>query len=427
MARTTAGVVRALGLGVAVATLAVGCGGSSSSGKTQSQPSSGSQPSTGASSAAAPTGTPVKIGLLASLTGTGGSSVKYTATTIKAWGDWVNANGGLNGHPVQISVEDSKSDPAAAIAAAQKLVNTTKVDTIVLGDPTSELAAGKFLSASGVPIIGFGYTPIWNTAPNFFETSGVIPLLYTITPATAAAVGAKNVGSIACSEVPTCSSGAAAYGPAGQALGLKYSGVITAPSTAASYTAECLKLQQKGADYIQATFASATVVRVAQSCTQQNYKGWIGLSSGSTVAKDFQSVKNVKWAGSIWAWPWWSTQQPAQDYKKIMDQYNSGNSYQDANSSAIWAALEVLHKASASLGATVSPQAVMDSMYTIKDETLGGMLAQPVTFTKGQPSPVVNCMFAFKLENGTFTTATAGAAGNGATGDLQSICFPPKK
>jgi branched-chain amino acid transport system substrate-binding protein len=418
MARTTSRVVRAIGLGLTLAVIVAGCGSDDDN-----------TPSSGGSKSNAPqlTKTPVKIGLLASLTGTGGPSVKYVETTIRAWEKWVNENGGLNGHPVQVTVKDSKSDPAAAKAGAAALLQTTKVDVLAMGDPTSELAAGQDIAKSGVPVIGFGYTPIWNTAPNFFATSGVIPLLYTISPATAAAVGAKKIGSIACAEVPTCSSGAAAYGPSGKAVGVDYTGVITAASTAASYTAECLNMMKKGTDYIQATFAAAAVVKVAQSCTQQGYKGWIGLSSGSTVAKDFTKVANVKWAGSIWAWPWWSQEQPAKDYRDIMAKYNAGNDFEDANSSAMWAALEVLHKATANLGDAVSPATVTEAMYTVKDETLGGMLAEPITFTKGKPSNAVKCMFGFKIENGKFTTATAGAAGNGASGDLQSLCFPPKQ
>jgi branched-chain amino acid transport system substrate-binding protein len=275
--------------------------------------------------------------------------------------------------------------------------------------------------------MGFGYTPIWNTAPNFFSTSAVIPLLYTIQPTVAAAVGGKSFGSIACAEVPTCSSGAAAYGPAAAAVGVKYTTLIKASSTAASYTAECRSLMQKGTDVIQATFASATVIRLAQSCAQQQYKGWIGLAAGSTVAKDFKAAQGVKFAGSIWATPWWASSDGAKNFRDVMDKYNSGNDYTDANSAALWAALEVFRKAAANLGDTVSKETLTDALYTVKDETLGGLLAQPITFTKGKPSPVVNCMFLYKLENGTFSTATIGASGNGESGDQQSSCFPPKK
>jgi branched-chain amino acid transport system substrate-binding protein len=412
------GAVRTAAAGFALTALVAACGSSGGSSGGSSTTSTGPQP----------TKSPIKIGLLASLTGTGGPSVKYSANVVQAWAKWANATqNGVNGHPVTIVVKDSKSDPAAATSAAQALINTDKVDLLLLGDPTTELAAGKFLSASGTPIMGFGYTPIWNTAPNFFATSAVIPLLYTIQPTTTAAVGAKAFGSIACAEVPTCSSGAAAYIPAAQAVGVKYTGLIKASSTAASYTAECLKLMQKGTDYIEATFASATVIRIAQNCSQQGFKGWIGLASGSTVAKDFKSASGVKFAGSIWATPWWSDSAGAKTFRDAMTQYNAGNDYEDANSSAFWAALEVFRKAGANLGDTVSRQTLMDALYTTQNETLGGLLAQPVTFTKGKPSPVINCMFLYKLENGKFTTASFGNSGNGQSGDLQSTCFPPKK
>jgi branched-chain amino acid transport system substrate-binding protein len=184
---------------------------------------------------------------------------------------------------------------------------------------------------------------------------------------------------------------------------------------------------QKKSDYIEATFASATVIRIAQNCSQQGFKGWIGLASGSTVAKDFKQAQGVKFAGSIWAAPWWSNSAAAKNFRDVMSQYNAGKDYQDANSSALWAALEVFHKATKSFGDTVSKQSLTDALYTVQNETLDGMLPQPVTFTKGKASPAINCMFLYKLENGTFTTATIGNAGNGQSGDLQSSCFPPKK
>src|SRR4051794_6375894 len=150
---------RLLAAAVAVVALASACGGSSS--KSSSSSGSASQPSAGGSSAPAATKAPVKIGLLTDATGTGGPSVKYSVDVVKAWGKWVNETGGLNGHPVTISVQDTKSDPAAAIAGAQKLLQSEKVDLFLLGSPTAELAAGKQIAASGVPVMGYGYTPIW--------------------------------------------------------------------------------------------------------------------------------------------------------------------------------------------------------------------------------------------------------------------------
>lgn len=416
--------VRTIGAAAALVTLAAACGGSSggdNNAASSSAPSAASSPT-----AAAPTKSAIKMGVMTSMTGTGGAATKYLPDVVQGWAKWVNASGGLNGHPVTVVVKDTKSDPATAVAAFQALSGTEKVDVLALGDVLSELAVGKQIAASGIPVIGFGYTPIWNQAPNFFATSGVIPLLYQASAQAAAAVGAKGFGSVACAEVPTCSSGAAAYDPAAKAVGVKYNGLITASSTATSYTAECLKLMQKGTDFIEATMASPSTQRLTQSCAQQGFKGYVGIGAGSVVEKDLLKMTG-KMAGYMWAWPWWAKSPENDNFNSVMSQYNSGNDYKDANSSAMWAALEVFHKATASLADTSDRAALTDAMYTVKDETLGGMLPKAVTFTKGQPSPNIECSFLFSWVDKKFKTVTNGAAGNGGSGDLASSCFPPKK
>lgn len=50
--------------------------------------------------AASPHGTPINIGDVCSCTGFQASSVAQTTPTAEAWASWVNAHGGLAGHPV---------------------------------------------------------------------------------------------------------------------------------------------------------------------------------------------------------------------------------------------------------------------------------------------------------------------------------------
>jgi branched-chain amino acid transport system substrate-binding protein len=419
-ARSVAGVLLAATL------TAAACGGSSHTSKATTQTTTaGSSGST----AAAPTKSPITIGVITSVTGVGGTSEKYSATTAQGWANWVNqAMGGINGHPVKLIAKDDKSDPATVLAVAKELVETDKVSLIVSADATADIAGGTYLSQSNVPVIGFGYLPtVWNKAPNYFSTSAVIPILNQIQPVTVKAVGATAFADAACAEVSSCSSAAPFYKPAADAVGVKYNGLVSASSTAPSYTAECLKFIQQGTDFIEATFASAAIVHMANDCYAQGFKGWFGVAAGSTVATAFQTVNNLKLAGSMFAFPWYANAAPVNTFRDAMTKYNVGNDYKDANSTAVWAALEVFRKAAANVGDDVSPQSLMSALgNNVKNETLNGLLAQPVTFTAGQPSPAITCEFLYKLESGKFTTVTAGASGNGQSGDLQSSCYPPK-
>src|SRR5690349_1009881 len=72
-----------------------------------SNSASGSSGGAAASSGPALTGTPISIGVISSLSGPQASSSNQADTVAPAWAEWVNANGGLNGHPVKIiSVDD---------------------------------------------------------------------------------------------------------------------------------------------------------------------------------------------------------------------------------------------------------------------------------------------------------------------------------
>jgi branched-chain amino acid transport system substrate-binding protein len=57
----------------------------------------------------------------------------------------VNAAGGVLGKPIDLVVEDSQSDPTAALNAAKKLIDVDKVDAIV----------GTFSSSETLPILSF--------------------------------------------------------------------------------------------------------------------------------------------------------------------------------------------------------------------------------------------------------------------------------
>ena len=67
------------------------------------------------------TGTPIKIGVVASL-----SDKPLPATAgpegLKAWAATVNGKGGLQGHPVEIVVRDDGNDPAKSLTAVKQLV-----------------------------------------------------------------------------------------------------------------------------------------------------------------------------------------------------------------------------------------------------------------------------------------------------------------
>jgi ABC-type branched-subunit amino acid transport system substrate-binding protein len=76
-------------------------------------------------------GAPLTLGVLTPLTGAGGFDGPRMAKAMQAVIDEVNAAGGLLGRKVVLVVEDGQTNPEAAVRAARKLIDVTKVPAIM--------------------------------------------------------------------------------------------------------------------------------------------------------------------------------------------------------------------------------------------------------------------------------------------------------
>jgi branched-chain amino acid transport system substrate-binding protein len=424
--RRSRGRVAVLAL-VVVALVAAACGSdkknSTSSGTTATTAAGGT-----ATTGAAPTKSEIKIGMISSQTGTGGSSQKYAATTAAAWAKWVNAEkGGINGHPVNIIIKDDKSDGPTSLQLAKDFVENEKVAWILSADATADAGASPYLAQHPeIAVTGYGYLPTaWTKLPNYFTINAVAPFVNYLSVVGARAVKAKGFGGIVCAEVGTCSSGEPFYKELTTKFGIKYNGLLKVSSVAPSYTAECLKTIQDGTDYAQITLASAAAKKVMTECVKQGYKGYFGLAGGSSSEDAYKDVATAKLAGGLFAFPWWADAKPVAEFRAAEEKYNT-DLWHESNSTAIWAALELTRKALANVPDTVTPQTVVDALYNVKNENLDGLLAKPVTYTKGAGQPNVNCVFLYQRdEAGKYNTVTDGPSGNGESGDLQSSCYTP--
>lgn len=77
-----------------------------------------------------PTGPPIKIGILHSLTGTMANSESAVVDAALLAVEQLNQSGGVLGRPVEAIVRDGRSDPATFAAEAAKLIDQEKVVTV---------------------------------------------------------------------------------------------------------------------------------------------------------------------------------------------------------------------------------------------------------------------------------------------------------
>ena len=164
-------------LAAAVALAAAGCSSSSSSTTgTASTPASTASgtPSTaatvdtsqcGTKPGVAATGTPIALGAIA--TNQPGTSFTDIPNMAKAYFDCVNANGGINGHPIKYYIETEQTNPAQIAADAKQLVQTDHVVGIVGNTSIIECSVdSSYWQKLGFYVIDSGIAPECYSTPN---------------------------------------------------------------------------------------------------------------------------------------------------------------------------------------------------------------------------------------------------------------------
>ncbi|MBX3551313.1 MAG: amino acid ABC transporter substrate-binding protein [Pseudolabrys sp.] len=102
----------------------------------------------GTASAQAPSGEPVKIGFGMSLTGPLSANGKSSLLAMKIWEEDTNAKGGLMGRPVKLIYFDDQSNPSTVPGIYTKLLDVDKVDLIVSGYASGQIAPAMPIAMS---------------------------------------------------------------------------------------------------------------------------------------------------------------------------------------------------------------------------------------------------------------------------------------
>ncbi|MFN3479224.1 MAG: ABC transporter substrate-binding protein [Thermodesulfovibrionales bacterium] len=109
---------------------------------------------------------PYKVGAIFSVTGAASFLGEPEKNTVLMLVDQINKAGGINGHPLEVIIEDSKSDETQAVLAAKKLLEKDNVLAIIGPSTTGE-------SMALVPIMNNAKTPLISCAAGYGITNPV--------------------------------------------------------------------------------------------------------------------------------------------------------------------------------------------------------------------------------------------------------------
>jgi branched-chain amino acid transport system substrate-binding protein len=119
---------------------------------------------------------PIKIGFGMALTGPLAANGKMSLVAMQVWEDDINAKGGLLGRPVKLVYYDDQSNPSQVPGIYAKLVDVDKVDLIVSGYASTQIAAAMpvaiqkkklFVSLFGTGVNDtFHYNKYFSMIPN---------------------------------------------------------------------------------------------------------------------------------------------------------------------------------------------------------------------------------------------------------------------
>jgi branched-chain amino acid transport system substrate-binding protein len=364
---------------------------------------SGAASGAAASASSSPAGAPLVIGVISSDSGATGTD-NDVPTTAADWQAYVNAHGGIAGHPVQVIVEDDADNAAKALQDAQDLIQNKHA--IAIGDASlTDTAFEKYVDSAKVPVISIDQgdaTFTYVSDANFFTNEATVPAGIWAQSKVAKLSGAKKYGFLYCAEVAACAQSVPLEKADAASVGIPLAYTASFAASAPNYTAQCLAAQQAGVDALFVAGASQSAnQRVLDNCASQHYQpaaiAAVG-TLGSAAAKDSQIPVEWGYTGTL---PWFVQNASTATFDQVMGSYLN-TAISPPLVMGTWTGLELFAAAAASASATPTAQDIYDGLYALHGETLGGLTA-PLTFTKGQPNQD-NCFFVYKVDNGTYST-----------------------
>ncbi|MCM3884756.1 ABC transporter substrate-binding protein [Frankia sp. R82] len=350
-------------------------------------------------------GSPIKIGAICTCTGT--FNIKAPADTYKAWVESTNAAGGINGHPIDLTLLDDGGTPGKSATAARTLISKKVVAIVDLTNVDQTWS--KLVEDAKIPVVGVQVTTTPSyTSPYFFPEGLTENSLFTGVIKSAQQASAKSFGIFYCAEAVQCQEGLEPLKKVGEGLGLPVSYAAEISATAPNYTAQCIAARDKKIEALFIAHTAGVAEKVAANCNQQNYHPTY-VVSGDTISTRYETLAGLKdnLVGPASSVPYFLNTPALQAMNTAVDKYVPGlrddKTLYNQSAPLGWLSGKLFGAAAkagglGANGSTPTSEQLLKGLYALKDETLDGQAA-PLTYTAGSGHQV-NCWFEISVRGG---------------------------
>jgi branched-chain amino acid transport system substrate-binding protein len=359
-------------------------------------------PAGGTGQATTLTGSPVVIGNIGTYSGIIGALFSSGQQMAYVWAKWVNAHGGLDGHPVEMVTADDGGDPNKYLSEVEQMVQDQHVIAF-MGNlvPLSASGAVQYLQQHQIPVVGGdSTTDVWFQSPVMFPDATQFQYFSLAAARQAVAAGKPKVGVIYCLEVDAChtwNSSLQGGDAAKEGASITYTSEVSLAQP--DFTAQCLQASASGAQTLLAAVDASSLERLSRDCSAQGYHPLyvaVSLAVVNQVASDPDLQGLVAPQGDF---PWTADDTPAtQDYQAAINLYAPGLQGSGASAS-VWTSGVLFQTAAAHLPANPTSHDIFEGLWSISNDTLGG-LAPPITYHQGQGATGSSCYFLAEVEGG---------------------------
>jgi branched-chain amino acid transport system substrate-binding protein len=342
-----------------------------------------------APAAAKPTGEPIRFGVDEPLSGPVAASGGYVRNGAEIGRDWINDRGGALGRPLQLNIEDNKSDPKEAANSVEKLIVSDKVPAIMgCWGSSMTLAAMPKLEQYSVPMLV-------ETSSAASITTGGNPWVFRIAPpSTREAAGLEKYyddlkikkADFLCVNTDFGRGAATAFGDLVKNKGGTVGDVEFMDQAATDMGAQLTKIQQSGGDTLFITTSIEQLVLTLKQARERRLSPTIITTGGSTSPDQL-----IEQAGSaaentyhiVFFLPWFPEAMPdPQLAKAFIDEWKRRGFPEGGLTEGFRGHDGILTLAEATkLAGKPEPQSIRDSLWNVNVMGLNG----PIKFEKEGP------------------------------------------